>query len=177
MSGSYFDLIAQEVDKQKRQMEVMLEENRALRRQLTELRAGHGIFVEVCGKRFALDYGSISSQSTATPKPVPASAQTQILPDTLLEYDALPSAPELSTPPPIEELSEEEAAEPVPVMSEEPKPIATFLEEIMIDEFVAASTSPMAVWGGPPAQTDKKKTAEEENAALRRELMGSYLLE
>jgi hypothetical protein len=61
---------------------------------------------------------------------------------------------------------------------------STFLEEIMLDEFNNALTSPNAVWQDPT----EKKTAKEQpkpqesidekqKEALRRELMGSYLLE
>jgi hypothetical protein len=61
---------------------------------------------------------------------------------------------------------------------------STFLEEIMIDEFANALTSPNAVWQDP---TEKKQSTpqrkpenpinEKQKEALRRELMNSFLLE
>jgi len=55
----------------------------------------------------------------------------------------------------------------------------TFLEEVMIDEFASAATSPLAVWSDPKQEQEKKpaQTADEELAALRHQLIGSYLLE
>lgn len=55
----------------------------------------------------------------------------------------------------------------------------SFLEEAMIDEFASASTSPLSVWSGPVTpQTAKKpeEIADEEKAALRRQLIDSFLL-
>ncbi len=63
---------------------------------------------------------------------------------------------------------------------EEDKPAATpFLEEIMLDEFATALTSPMAVWKGSEKKKERKQQSidEDQKAALRRELMGSFLLE
>lgn len=63
---------------------------------------------------------------------------------------------------------------------EEDKPAATpFLEEIMLDEFATALTSPMAVWKRSEKKKERKQQSidEDQKAALRRELMGSFLLE
>jgi len=64
---------------------------------------------------------------------------------------------------------------------EEDKPAATpFLEEIMLDEFAIALTSPVATWKkGQEENTERKQQSieEDQKAALRRELMGSFLLE
>jgi cell division protein FtsB len=54
MTGNQFEHIAQEVVKQKHLMDQLEAENRALRQQLADLRAGRGIFVEIAGRRFAL---------------------------------------------------------------------------------------------------------------------------
>ena len=54
MDGNYFDHIAQEILKQKQLMDQLVAENRELRQQLAELRAGRGIFVDIAGSRFAL---------------------------------------------------------------------------------------------------------------------------
>ena len=58
----------------------------------------------------------------------------------------------------------------------------TFLEEVMLDEFAAAATSPMAVWTGPITPVNKKQeplsmSDEEKKATLRKELLGSFLLD
>jgi hypothetical protein len=50
-----------------------------------------------------------------------------------------------------------------------------FLQEILYDEFAAQMTSPLAVWNGPVEK--EELIDEEQKAALRRELMGSFLLE
>ena len=71
----------------------------------------------------------------------------------------------------VEEVNEEE-------MLQTATPSSTFLEDMLIDEFAAAATSPMtaAVWQG--AATKKAATIdEEEKAALRKQLIGSFLLE
>jgi len=54
MGGNYFEQIAQEIFKHKRLMEQLEAENRELRQQLADLRAGRGIFVDIAGSRFAL---------------------------------------------------------------------------------------------------------------------------
>src|SRR5947209_556426 len=53
----------------------------------------------------------------------------------------------------------------------------TFLEDMLVDEFATEVTSPMAVWKG--AKKTRKLTGidEEEKATLRKELIGSFLLE
>ena len=54
---------------------------------------------------------------------------------------------------------------------------STFLEDMLVDEFATEVTSPMAVWKG--AKKTRKLTGidEEEKATLRKELIGSFLLE
>jgi cell division protein FtsB len=53
-----FDQLAQEIFKQKQLMDRLEAENRELRRQLAELRAGRGIYVDVSRSRFSLRDGS-----------------------------------------------------------------------------------------------------------------------
>jgi len=67
--------------------------------------------------------------------------------------------------------------EDVAIEKEEQQKAPTFLEEIMIDEFAASSTASMAVWKGPAKKQQQEQIDEEQKAALRRELMGSFLLE
>lgn len=182
MGGSNFDALMQEIFKHRQVMEQLEEENKELRRQIADLREGRGISIEICGKRFSL--AALTTASTrAIPTPAPVSYNTPapevsalITPtpqQTTILYEAEPDvteAPTIAMPEtPSSELIENE---------EEEEYTPTFLEEIMIDEFESASTaatSPMAVWS-PPSKK-QQNTEEEERAALRRQLIGSFLLE
>src|SRR6266700_3780871 len=148
-NGSNFELIMQEVLKQKQLLEDLQSENDELHRQLAELREGRGIFVDILGKRFPL-------------VDVPVS-------------ESLPSSPP-ETPVPASESSVEEVQEDIPT-SVTPT-MASYLEEAMLDEFSAAATREMgqvAVWSGPITNPPTFDEKEKEN--LRRELSGSFLLE
>lgn len=54
MDGNTFDSMLEEVSKQKELMESLAQENRLLRQQLTDLRAGRGILLDIAGRHFAL---------------------------------------------------------------------------------------------------------------------------
>ena len=173
MVGNGFDSIAQAVIEQKLMMDKLEEENRELRRQLADLRAGHGIFIEIAGERFPLR-GEI---------PAPQAFVTRVQ-----QQDFAPPTTPAPEVPVSNTSNHEEMAEFAPTMElppvenaatekEEQKKAPTFLEEIMIDEFAATSTSPMAVWKGPSTDQQQEQIDEEKKAALRRELMGSFLLE
>ena len=189
MGGSSFELIMQEVLNQKQRMDDLLAENRELCRQLADLREGHGIFLEVEGKRFALtnaisadtshvqvvptprtqDTPATVEPTPATPVvlPVPVATSGEVVIGTIPETP-YPSTDEFA---PIGQFSDE-------IEDEEETPIqhSTFLEEMLVDEFASAATSPMAVWRGP--ETKKPEVIDEERkAALRKELIGSFLLE
>jgi len=126
---------------------------------------------------------------------------SQETPDASASTEAPPERPNIATtyaatPPtrkttmlPLPELTAKEqathATPAVPAPQETPAVLsssnvtnegeATFLEEIMYDEFANQMTSPMSVWTGP---VKKPETPDEaQKAALRRELMGSFLLE
>jgi len=173
MTGNGFDSIAQAVIQQKQMMDKLQEENRELRRQLADLKAGHGIFIEIAGERFPLRGEIPAPQVFAT------NGQQQGF------------SPSLTPPPEMRVASasnHEEMTEFAPTMElppvddgmiekEEQKKVPTFLEEIMIDEFASSSTSSMAVWKGPAKKQQQEQIDEEQKAALRRELMGSFLLE
>ncbi|GAC1422015.1 MAG: hypothetical protein PVS3B3_03010 [Ktedonobacteraceae bacterium] len=186
MSGSNFDLIAQELLKQKQNMEQMEEANRELRRQLAELREGRGIFVEIDGRRFSLfSDGVASSQApaveampTATAAPVTIELETQVEP-VAVEHDVafdkteelVMSVPETPRPS-VDFFTDEKIA----AQTTDP----TFLEEVMINEFASAATSPLSVWSAPKQEREKTSTdvtSDQELATLRRQLIGSYLLE
>lgn len=165
-NGNGFELIMQEVLTQQKLMDELEAENRELRRQIAELCAGRGIFVEVLGTRFSLNEEPVvaSADSALTQELTPAAEQQPI------------SAIETPTTP----IPEASLAETEEVQEEIPEegtlvPSSSFLEEMLIDEFASAVTSPMAIWAG----STKKSTpaGEEDKATLRRELVDSFLLE
>jgi hypothetical protein len=169
MSGISFDHITQEVLKQQQLMKELEEENRELRRQLADLRAGHGIFIEIAGQRFPL--GGEMQQ--------PVTTSTVVQEDQPVITSSLKGAPitgVLESEPVITENEEaEEAASTVEEAEKWETP--TFLEEIMLNEFAAAATSPMAVRDGPVKKQETESIDEKQKATLRRELMDSFLLE
>lgn len=234
MGGSSSDIIIQTfneithaVYEQQKLMERLEEENQELRRQLTHLRAGYHVFLEIEGRRFPLlTQNDATAQSMSTPTPVEAytpplveaqtaqePAQEEEIPTesdqsdvteaptiAMSEVAIQPVAePELASEIPLprsvptaqlpredeEEIPQQAVHSPSFLEEEVPQQAtysSSFLEEVMLDEFAAAATSPMAVWTGPIAPVSKKQetlasTEEEKKAALRRELMGSYLLE
>ncbi len=203
MNGASFDFIAQELLKQKYVMEKLLEENRELRRQIAQLRAGHGIFVEIGGQRIALNL-LLEGAAPATPaqRLAPAARQHTPVPSAPVarQHTPVPPVPvakHTPVPPAIEptvvasqteenaDLSQptdprlpvvpKPAATPPQKQGNEKKAPSTFLEEMMVDEFSAAMTNQTAVWTGPAKQADI--TDDEEKATLRKQLMGSFLLE
>ena len=192
MGGSYFELIMQEVFNQKQLMEAMMAENRELRRQLTNLREGCGISLNIEGTQFPLDSvedTNLSLQAFIAPDIAQKSQDTSttfdLAPVTSLPTQSMgtipvtpyPSTDEFDLIPEFDAEPEREDAE-----IEVPSPQAsTFLEDMLIDEFAATATSPMAVWKSP-APITKKLTAidlddEAQKAVLRKELIGSFLLE
>jgi hypothetical protein len=171
-SGSNFELIMQEVLKQKQLLEDLQTENVELHRQLAELRQGGGIFVDILGKSFPLveEPVSVSPDAVAI-----IGADLSLQETTEMLSEALPSsAPE--TPVPVLELDVEEGQEDLPTYVT--PTMSSFLEEAMLDEFSTAATREMgqvAVWSGP--NTNPPTFDEKEKANLRRELSGSFLLE
>ena len=171
-SDSNFELILQEVLKQKQLLEDLQSENGELHRQLAELREGRGIFVDILGTRFPLVGVSVSDSlnTLATPgTDLSLQETTEILSESLLS-----STPE--TPVPALESSVEEVQEDLPTYVT--PTMSSYLEEAMLDEFSAAATREMgqvAVWSGPITNPPTFDEKEKEN--LRRELSGSFLLE
>ena len=183
MDGSNFDSLMEEIFRYKRIMEQLGEENRELHRQIADLREGRGVYIEICGKRFALATEATPAPAQAIPTPAPVSYPTSApkvsapgeptLQQAPTLYNANPDvaeAPTIAMPKTptlvIEQLDEDEALTP------------TFLEEIMLDEFEEASTASInqtAVWS-PPAK-NLSNADEDEKAVLRHQLIGSFLLE
>jgi hypothetical protein len=178
MNGASFDLIAHELLKQKYIMEKLLEENRELRRQIAQLRAGHGIFVEIGGQRIALNL-LLEDAAPATPAARPAPAAEPAPAKTIAPATPAPQKEEgadLSQPTdPRIPVVPKAAAAPTHKQENEKKAPSTFLEEMMVDEFSTAMTNQTAIWTGPAKQPEI--TDDEEKAALRKQLMGSFLLE
>ncbi len=74
----------------------------------------------------------------------------------------------------------QEKAANVDRTTDDVSPSASFLEEMLLNEFASAATTQMASWqdaGSNEAETTIPPGEEEEKAALRRELTGSFLLE
>jgi len=171
MSSKSFDLITQELVKHQQTMELLQAENRELRQQLTDLRTGRGIFIEINGKRFPLNASFLSQISS-----VQSSSSVQ--------QEANPLIADKPTTA-ISKLSSAEAAKsasPSQNSKQAETGSSTFLEEAMISEFASAlsSSSPVAALQDPikQRQEDKQeKSEEEQKAVLRRDLMGSYLLD
>jgi hypothetical protein len=165
MGESNFNLIAQSLLKQRSLMEELARENRELRRQLTDLRAGKGISVEICGQLIAL------VQTAPVETPVISVPQNVSAPEGV----AVSIAEAPTSVMPAVANSEQEAVTPSLEKEEKKTDSSTFLEEVMLDEFSSALSNSKAVWSGPPKPEEDLK--EEQKAALRRDLMGSYLLE
>ncbi len=233
-SSSGFDNILEALIQQKKVLEDMQAENASLKQQLADLRAGHGIFIEILGTRIPLatqadahinDEDSVSnapeidaSEVTAVvpavaaepaaendawlldtrvvelPEPDLALQETTMVPaagsDLTLQPTASISseamqAAEQSAPSPapdfvIEDVSESESESPVPAGSS-----ASFLEDALVAEFATASNRHVGNWSGPITNspipggpiTNNPDLDEAAKAALRHELMGSYILE
>jgi hypothetical protein len=195
MGGSSFDLIAQELLKHKKMMEQMEQENRELRRQLADLRAGRGFFIEIDGQRFSLPVEAIASpqvsatasQSSSTEplveeqviaqptteipqSPVVAEQNETARQTQQLVIDELEIQPTSILPRQTEEETTQQQQEPAIASP-------TFLEEVMIDEFTVATTSPLSVWSAPKQEQKPEDSEDEELKLLREQLIGSYLLE
>jgi hypothetical protein len=231
-SSSSFESILEALIQQKQVLEDMQAENETLRQQLADLRAGHGVFLEILGTRFPLAgtpdthvYDVVSDGNTPAfnaieetapvpivtsradqdaslqetsaiqlPEPDPALQETMMVAATGSDLALQPTASisseslqmaEHGTPLSgsdfvIEDVSENENGIPVPAGSS-----SSFLEDALLAEFATASTRHVGNWSGPITNspipngpiTNNPDLDEEEKAALRRELMGSYILE
>ena len=186
MSGSNFDLIAQELLRQQQVMEQMEDENQELRRQLAELREGRGVFVEIDGHRFSLHSEDVAPVQPATAEAIPSIEAAPITVELEPQAELVAAQHDIAQDQ-TEELvmSVPETLRPTVDFFADSDEVAeqttgpTFLEEVMIDEFASAATSPLSVWSAPKQEQDKtsEAPADEELASLRRQLIGSYLLE
>ena len=137
--GSGFELIMQEVLKQKQLLEDLQTENGELLRQLANLREGRGISVDILGNRFPL-VGELASGSPDAVATVGADLSLQET--TVIHSETLPSSlpktplPAAVTAPNTEEVLEDQKKLVTP-------PMSAFLEEALLDEFSTASTRQM----------------------------------
>jgi hypothetical protein len=195
MGGNRFDQLVQEILKQKQLMDALEAENSELRQQIADLGSGRGIFVDIYGTRFALRddaslvqtiHASSTPASTSPLKSAVAASAPSVTRPLNQQMVGTPTTeiPQIPFPP-----QEQSVIEPVSPSHNEGDQIATreestFLEEILIDGFANALTSPNATWQEP---TDKKPAKpqgkpedsinEKQKEVLRRELLGSFLLE
>ena len=145
-SGSNFELIMQEVLKQKQLLEDLQTENVELHRQLAELRQGQ-VFLLIS---LVTAFRWLRKQSVYSPSAVATGSADLSLQETteMLNKDLPSSTPE--TPVPALELDIEEGQEDLPIY--ETPTMSSYLEEAMIDEFSTATTQEIgqvAVWSGP----------------------------
>lgn len=152
MGSNNFDQIAQQIVQQKHHMDKLEEENRELRQQIADLITGRGIFVEIEGQRFAL----------------PASGNAAIpgVPGVPVAQNKFPPSDQQSTPP-EQEGKNKKTANAAP----------SFLEEVLLDEFASAMTTPVQSVQNPQNEQKEVKNPQEQKERLKRELMGSYILE
>ncbi len=172
-SGSGFEQIMQELLKQQQLLEDLEAENRELHRQLADLRAGRGIVIDILGQHFSLTGEPVVVSQEKTPELQDdlSMQETSMIANISTDEASMLSIPE--TPVPDMDVVMEELSEDVSPSTPAASPI--LLEEMLLEEFTSAAGNQMSVWSGPvtrPAEID-----ETEKAALRRELMGSFLLE
>jgi hypothetical protein len=90
-----FDVLLQELLKQKQRFEDLVAENQELRHQLASLHAGHGLVVDILGEHFILSREPMSTiEDTIISRPIrvpPPDASLHPLPRTM--------APSATTPP------------------------------------------------------------------------------
>jgi hypothetical protein len=172
-SGIGFEQIMEELLKQKQILEDMEAENRELHRQLADLRAGRGIVIDILGQHFSLTGEPVVASQEETPdlQADLSTQETSMMANISADPVSLPSIPE--TPLPDMDAVMEELSEDTSPASPTASPI--FLEEMLLEEFTSAAGNQMSVWSGPA--TRSSDIDEEKKAVLRRELMGSFLLE
>jgi hypothetical protein len=179
MSDNSFERILQEIHHQKTYLEALQAENAELRRQLADLRSGRGIFVEIAGKRFALIDNTTSAVEDApttfmTTLNEHPQTNDEFIADSFLNDALFPTTDEFEQSAYAQAESEGYALDQAEV--------STFLEEILVDEFTAAATLTMPMSTNSPAAqpaetSNASRIDENEKEALRKELVGSFLLE
>ena len=164
-SSTNFDQIAQKIVEQKHLMDKLEEENRELRRQISDLKTGRGIFVEIEGQRIA-----ITAPGNAATSDVPevSAAQDSIQPSDQQQEQApkIAGVDQQLAPPEQGEKDQQEA-----------NPAPSFLEEVLLDEFSSAMTMSVESVQQLQGKQEKVEGQQKQKEQLRRDLMGSYILE
>ncbi len=163
--SSSFDLIMQEVLNQKQRLDELVEENQDLQRQLADLRAGRGILLEIGGQRFALNEIAAVATTSGVEWPVQEPVNDMAKSTPLMneaatggEVDGDISLPQAAQPADGEaaplnggHYQEIQAAVGGEETGEKAPAHTTFLEDLLVDEFATAATSPMLAWKGAAA--------------------------
>src|SRR5215471_1800765 len=159
MSGSNFELIMQELLKQKQLLEDLQSENDELHRQLTDLREGRGVFVDIQGKRFPLIDSLVSDRMDTPVTPIAdlsLQETSEILSENLSPSTPIPQTPFAAVDSSVEDVANEDLPTYMTPAT------STYLEDAMLDEFSEAATREMgqvSVWSGPitnPPTFDEK---------------------
>ena len=176
MAGTSFEQLMEEVLNQKQYMEELLAENYELRRQLAGLRDGLGIVLEIQGQRFSLAGETAAGFLLAEPVEQETIFTEQPTTTMPISEAAVGTGTPLETPMPN---TDDFELIPYSLNEEEEEVLArtsSILEDMLVDESATAVTSPMAVRQG--SKTRKLASIdEEEKATLRKQLVGSFLLE
>jgi hypothetical protein len=182
MGGSSFDPLLEELQQLQHVMQELERTNQELRLQLANLRMGKGIILDIAGKRFVLSPDAIIAPPSNEAQPIPQTSATATTFPSTRKTNMLPLlAPSVEEQATQATITTPQISGPqVPAVIAPPSNIAdeedaSFLEEIMYDEFANQMTNPISVWTGPAKKPLNPE--EEKKATLRRELMGSFLLE
>ena len=150
-NDSTFELILQELLKQKHRLDELVKENQELRSQLAALREGRGISVDILGQTFSPAVDSPEPLATSHRPPV-----TDQAPD-----KAIYTTSSLDTSHNKHDHNGEESI---------PSPSPAFLEEMIFDELASAATSPLAIWNEPATssslQAEEEKVGEPDREGL-----------
>ncbi|HEU5226659.1 MAG TPA: hypothetical protein VFU49_02525 [Ktedonobacteraceae bacterium] len=184
MSDSSFENIAQEILQQKRLMETLEAENKELRRQLADLREARGIFLEIDGNRFAFSTGEVqatlqASQPISDSSPMKASSPSHTLtpsePHKTLHSTRMIADAPTTTMAKIQ-IPRQEIQDVITNEDEDERAnLPPLVEQAIQEELAPGKAAPI----GARARSFRRAelTTEEQQAALRRELTGSFLLE
>jgi hypothetical protein len=173
---SSFEHLMQEILNQQQRLKDLEAENQELRRQLADLRGGRGIVLDIQHKTFALSGGPVAASTERTPAPE--------RPSLVAQQGSAKASPPFSSILPDPETPVPGAVGGSIEDAEAPSLSPTFLEDLLYDEFAAAATNPhtsQSAAGSIPTSGEDAAASEvldeQKKATLRRELMGSFLLE